>query len=146
MLVCDLLKTKPKELICTRPGVPILEAMELLIRHKISCLPVLDEGGLVVGIISDKDIFRRIFQDYRGFRDLTVRDLMSTNLIIGLPDDEISYIAAIMTNNRIRHVPILEGESLIGLLSVGDIVKTQMEDVRIENRYLWQYITGAYPG
>jgi len=63
-----------------------------------------------------------------------------------VPDDEVSYIAGVMTNNRIRHVPIVENKQLAGLVSVGDVVKTQMENIQIENRYLKQYIDGSYPG
>jgi CBS domain-containing protein len=146
MRVADLLRTKERDLITVAPSATIPEAMELLISNKVSCLPVLgEEDGLLVGIISDKDIFRRVHQDYRSFRDTCVKDLMTTELIVGLLEDEISYIAGIMTTNRIRHVPIVDGERLVGLVSVGDIVKTQMEDARIENRYLWQYINGTYP-
>jgi len=70
---------------------------------------------------------------------------MTSELLVGLPTDEISYIAAIMTNNRIRHIPIMDGKNLIGLLSVGDIVKTLMANIETENRYLRQYIDGTYP-
>ena len=71
---------------------------------------------------------------------------MSTNLIVGLPEDDVAYIAGVMTENRIRHVPIVDRDRIIGLLSVGDIVKTQIENIKVENRYLWQYIEGSYPG
>jgi predicted transcriptional regulator len=74
-----------------------------------------------------------------------VGDLMSTHLIVGLPDDEVGYLAGIMTNNRIRHIPIVEGHRLAGLISIGDVVKIKLEDIQIENRYLREYIQDAYP-
>ena len=123
----------------------IVDAINLLKERNIRRVPVMKDGRLA-GIISDKDIFRTLYERPEGIDGLTVGELMTVDLIIGVEDDEIGYIAGIMTNNRIRHVPIVEGERLVGLLSVGDIVKTQMSHMEIENRHLWQYINGSYPG
>ena len=146
MKAADILKTKQRNTIAATPGTGVMEAMRLLIDNKVSCLPIEDADGRLVGIISDKDIFHKVYQNPTGFGEVAVEDLMSTDLIVGLPDDEMSYIAGIMTNNRIRHVPIVDNDRIIGLISVGDVVKTQMEHVSIENRYLKQYIDGTYPG
>ena len=146
MKVRDILKGKARDTITVRPETKISEAMRLLIVNKISCLPVVNESTNLLGIISDKDIFNKIYDDPDNFRASTVIDLMSKDLIVGVPDDEVSYIAGVMTNNRIRHVPIVENKQLAGLVSVGDVVKTQMENIQIENRYLKQYIDGSYPG
>lgn len=145
MIVRDLLQSKQRDAITCAPSTTIIEAMELLINNRISCLPVLNEKDELVGILSDKDIFRCVHEDCDGFTDLTVGEIMTTEVIVGLETDDIGYIAGIMTNNRIRHVPIVENARLIGLLSTGDIVKTQMTHMYIENRYLWQYINGTYP-
>jgi CBS domain-containing protein len=146
MLVRDVLKSKSRELITVGKETSLKQAMERLIKHKISCLPVTDEDDKVVGIISDKDIFRRVYDTDCKFQTLTVGDCMTTEVIIGLPDDQLSYIAGVMTENRIRHVPVVDRSGIVGLISVGDIVKTQMENIKIENRYLKQYIEGSYPG
>jgi len=146
MKVRDILKGKAQETITARPETKISEAMRLLIVNKISCLPVVNESANLLGIISDKDIFNKIYDDPDNFRASTVIDLMSKDLIVGVLDDEVSYIAGVMTNNRIRHIPIVENKQLTGLVSVGDVVKTQMENIQIENRYLKQYIDGSYPG
>ncbi len=146
MRVRELLQTKKSRIITASPATPVRRAMALMVEHQISCLPVLDENDGLMGIISDKDIFRAVYERMLGFESLTVGNLMTTGLIVGCESDEISYIAGIMTNNRIRHVPIVDGDKLIGLVSVGDIVKTQMTHYEIENRYLWQYINGSYPG
>jgi len=71
---------------------------------------------------------------------------MSRDLIVGLPDDDISYISGVMTQNRSRHIPVVEKDKLIGLVSLGDIVKTQMDKIKIENRYLKDYVHSKYPG
>ncbi|UCC44510.1 MAG: CBS domain-containing protein [Candidatus Zixiibacteriota bacterium] len=146
MKVRDILKTKKRSTITAGPRTAVVDAMKLLIDNKVSCLPVEDADGHLVGIISDKDIFHKIYQNPTGFGEVAVGDLMTTDLIVGLPDDEMSYIAGVMTNNRIRHVPIVDNDRIIGLISVGDVAKTQMENIKIENRYLKQYIDGTYPG
>ena len=145
MLVKDLLRQKDRRLVTTTAATSLETAMGLLIDNRISCLPVLDNHRLI-GIVSDKDIFRVVYETKERYRNHKVADFMTTDLIVGVPEDTIGYIAGLMTQNRIRHIPILEGETLVGLLSVGDIVKTQMEDIRIENRYLKDYILGTYPG
>ena len=145
MLVKDILKCKQKELITALPATTIKQAMELLIDNRISSLPVVDENHKLVGIISDKDIFKKIYETEGDYRVFTVGQLMTTDLIVGLADDELPYIAGLMTNNRIRHIPIVEQDGIIGIISVGDIVKTQMEHIKIENRYLKQYLSNTYP-
>jgi CBS domain-containing protein len=142
MLVRTLLESKPREIITTRAETSIDEAMELLITHKISCLPVLDTDGNLSGIVSDKDIFKKIYETKGQYHSLTVGDVMTEALIVGLPSDDIAYIAGIMDKNWIRHVPIVDGDKLIGLVSQGDIITMQAEHHEIENRYLNLYIQG----
>ncbi len=146
MIAKTILSQKKRTMITVTPGTTIKEAMKLLVSNKISCLPVLDGEEKLVGIISDKDIFWKVYETDCQFQTLTVDECMSTDLIVGLPSDDLSYIAGVMTENKIRHVPIVESDRIVGLVSVGDIVKTQMEDIKIENRYLQQYINGSYPG
>jgi len=146
MLVSDILKSKDQVIITAGVDTSIKKAMELLLSNKISCLPVKADDGRLIGIISDKDIFRKVHETGGDFEGVVVSDCMTTNLIVGLVSDEVTYIAGVMTTNRIRHVPIVEKERIVGLVSVGDIVKTQIEKAQIENRYLKQYIEGNYPG
>lgn len=145
MLVQEILQGKPRAIVTSDPSMSIRRAMELLLQHHISCLPILSEKRELVGIVSDKDIFKLVFENPQAAFSATVGTIMTTNLLVGLPTDDLGYIAAIMTNNRVRHVPIMDGNQLIGLLSVGDIVKTQMAHYETENRYLRQYIDGTYP-
>ncbi len=146
MLVKEILNVKGGSLFTASSKTSVAEAMSLLIDNNISCLPVVNNENSLIGIISDKDIFRAVHKDPVNFGEIEVGKLMSTNVIVGLADDEVQYIAGMMTQNRIRHIPIVEEMKLIGLISVGDVVKTQLEDFRIENRYLKQYIDGNYPG
>jgi len=143
--VSDILKNK-RNIISIAPDVKVGEAMKMLIENKISCLPIVEEDVKLIGIISDKDIFMAAYRDHEGFAKANVSDLMTTELIVGVLDDNLDYISGVMTNNRIRHIPIMDNGKLAGLISVGDIVKASIISMEIENRYLKQYIDGSYPG
>lgn len=146
MKVKDVLKNKQREIITAETSTDILTAMQLLINNEVGCLPVLGYSGQLVGIISDKDIFKAIYENQDNFRSLTVGNLMTTDVLVGVPEDEIDYIGGVMTKNKIRHVPILEQGKLVGLISLGDIVMAQIKRMEIENRYLKLYMEGNYPG
>ena len=146
MLVRDLLRNKKRDVITVSSGTTISEAMDLLIAHQISCLPVIGRSGRLEGIVSDRDIFRAIHKNQRSFKILNVSNLMTTEVMIGVPDDDIGYIGSVMTQNRIRHVPIVEEDNLVGLVSLGDVVKAHIDEVEVENRYLKTYITGSFQG
>ncbi|UCD65068.1 MAG: CBS domain-containing protein [Candidatus Zixiibacteriota bacterium] len=144
MLVKNLLESKPRDVITTGPEVSIEDAMDLLIRKNIGCLPVINKAGELVGILSDKDIFKKCHETRGQYAALRVEDVMSTNLIVGLPDDDLSYIAGIMKKNWIRHVPIVDGDHIIGLVSQRDILKTTVKTTEVENRYMKMYLDGLH--
>lgn len=144
MLVRSLLESKPKEVVTVGPHTSIDDAMDLLIRKNIGCLPVLGDQKQLVGIISDKDIFKKIHQTKGDYHNLKVADIMTTDLIVGLPDDDVTYIAGIMKKNWIRHVPIVEENKVIGLVSQRDILKIMARTSDIENRYLKMYMDGLH--
>ena len=144
MLVKNLLESKPKEIVSAAPDTSVEDAMDVLIQKNIGCLPVLDDEGELVGIVSDKDIFRKIHETRGEYHALKVVDVMSTNLIVGLPDDDITYIAGIMRKNWIRHVPIVKEGEVIGLVSLRDILMTTSRTTDIENRYLKMYMDGLH--
>lgn len=144
MLVRNLLEQKARDVITAKPADSIDKAMDLLITHNIGCLPVVDDTGRLIGIISDKDIFHRIHQTKGEYHHLKVDDVMSRQLIVGLPDDELEYIAGIMDKNWIRHVPILSEEKIVGLVSQRDIIKMTARHTELENRYLNLYLEGLH--
>lgn len=145
MLVKDMIKTKNRDLITIGNSENVLTAMKQLIKNKVSCLPVVGENNKLLGIISDKDIFKAVYENQDNFIAFKTGDLMSTNLIVGVEDDDLNYISGLMTKNHIRHIPIVNREKLIGLISIGDVVKANQENIEIENRYLKLYIDGNYP-
>ena len=146
MLSREILEKKGLKLITTSPETGLKKAMEELLKNKISCLPVLGKDDQLIGIVSDKDIFAAIYKDAAVIEIGTVGEIMTENLIVGVADDNADYIAGLMTKNKIRHIPIVEKDKLIGLLSIGDIVKARLSNMEVENRYLKNYIDGTYPG
>lgn len=145
MLVKEILTQKTRDLITVEPQTTLKDAMKLLIDHKISCLLVTAEPKKLVGIISDKDIFKAVYENMSVIETETVEKFMETDVIVGLAEDNVNYIAGLMTINKVRHIPVIEGKDLVGLVSVGDVVKSHMTDIQVENRYLKIYISGDYP-
>ncbi|MBI3303580.1 MAG: CBS domain-containing protein [Deltaproteobacteria bacterium] len=140
MKIRDILRSKGTTVITIRPEATIHDAMTMLVNHRIGSLVVTGEQGKIVGIITERDILRECAARSERVKDTRVREVMTTNLIIGVPDDEVSYVMGIMTHNRIRHLPIIANERLEGMISIGDVVKAQLEETEFENRYLKDYI------
>ncbi len=142
MKVADLLKDKGKSVITITPDEPIFTAMGKLIENQIGSLVVIDAEKKLVGIISERDIMRAAYSDLEKLKSKKVSQLMSTNIIIGIPEDDVDYIMGIMTQNRIRHLPIVTKDGIVGIISIGDIVKYQLKEFQVKNRYLEEYMYG----
>ena len=112
MLVRDMLKKSPRDIITVDPKTGVRAAMETLISNKIGCLPVLDAKGNLVGILDDQDIFRAVYENQEEFEKFTAEDLMTSELIIGMPNDEMNYVAGLMAKNDIRYIPIMENRKV----------------------------------
>ncbi len=143
--VRDLLKEKDSKVICISQDRTIYEAIKTLMKHNIGAVLVLDKEERLIGIFTERDILKETVRRNDHIKRTRVRDVMTTDLIIGLPDDDVNYLMGIMTENKIRHIPILEDGKVCGIISIGDLVKTQLHDARYENRYLKDYIMGKYP-
>jgi CBS domain-containing protein len=142
MKVADLLKSKGQAVITVNTDEPVFQAMGKLIDNKIGALVVTDAENKIVGIISERDIIRAAYTDYGMLKSKKVSQLMSTNIIVAIPEDDIDYIMGIMTQNRIRHLPIVTKDGIVGIISIGDIVKYQLEETQVKNRYLEEYMYG----
>jgi len=119
------------------------QAMTILDKERIGALVVTGEKGEMAGILTERDILRLTYKHRGDIRNLLVKDHMSQNLIIGLPDDDLEYIAHLITQNRIRHIPVVDPQGkLCGIVSIGDIVKARLDEAEVEVRYLKEYITG----
>jgi uncharacterized protein len=142
MKIRDILRTKGHDVITIAPDQPVLAAVRVLSEHRIGALVVRSEGG-IDGIISERDVLNLAAGDPARLTDTPVADVMTSNVIVGVPEDDLDYVMSIMTNNRIRHLPVVEGERLAGLISIGDVVNAVRRSVEAENRHLKEYIQGV---
>ena len=146
MKVSDLLKSKGSGVYTIESHSAMNETLKYMLDNKVGSLVVIDSRHSPVGIITERDILRIVqTQPDDNWRKAAVRDFMTKDILIGVPTDEIDYIMALMTENRFRHVPIMSEGKLVGLISIGDIVKSMLKDIRAENRHLEDYIAGKYP-
>ena len=143
MLLKEILSNKGTKVWSVKANQTVREALEVLVNQKIGALLVFDEKGEIAGIISERDIMRECYHDSGGWQSAPVNKVMTKNIVIGTPDDPVDYIMGIMTHNRVRHIPVLEGKKLQGIISIGDVVKAQLKDSEYENRYLKEYLYGS---
>ncbi len=132
MKVAEILKQKGQDVISVRPTESIETLAHRLRLARIGAMVVLGEGGALDGIISERDIIHGIAEHGAHCLELTVADLMTQRVITCTPEDSVTRIARIMTESRIRHLPVVEGGSLVGVVSVGDVVKNRLEEMSLE--------------
>jgi CBS domain-containing protein len=143
MRVKDILARKGNAVYKIEPDKSVRECIQTLVEQKIGSLLVM-EGDRIVGIITERDILREAGMHAGRLDQRLVREAMTADLIVGVPEDEVNYVMGIMTKNRIRHLPILEGRDLRGMVSIGDVVWACLNEAEFENRNLKEYITGTY--
>jgi len=144
MKLKDILANKSKVVTINKEKT-VHEAISILCQNKIGALLVLDDKERLCGLISERDVLTESLNRDNLLRKTMVKNIMTAELIIGIPDDDVKYSMGIMTQNRIRHLPVIEEEKIVGIISIGDLVKAQLDQREYENRYLEQYMFGVTP-
>ncbi len=145
MKVKDILSVKGSRVVTTHQDNTVVEAMALFFANRIGSLLVVDKNDSILGILAPNDVLKAVQEDADNISKIKVSSIMTRDIIVATEDDNVDYIQAIMTENRIRHIPILEDQTLKGMISIGDVVKAQIKEKEVENRYLKDYIEGKYP-
>ncbi len=114
----------------------------MLASHRIGAAVVVDDGGGVVGIVSERDVVRGLQQDGRSVLDRPVESLMTRQVVTCKRDAAIEDLMTVMTQRRIRHVPVVDGDELVGIVSIGDVVKSRIGELESERDGLVAYIGG----
>jgi len=140
MKLAELIKGKQKEIVKIKVNSKIATAASTMTEAKIGALLVEDDTGEIVGILSERDIVRGMGPHGADLHDVEVSELMTRNLIRCSPNDTVNEAMAMMTDRRIRHLPVFEGEELVGFISIGDLVKCRIMEVQGEAEALRQYI------
>jgi CBS domain-containing protein len=141
MKIRDLLEKKGYEVVTIPPSFPLKDAMQLLVEHNIGSI-VIAEDRVVQGILTERDILRLAAKDPGAMGNYKVADIMTKDVIVGLPEDSLEYVMEIMTRNRIRHLPVVDEGWMEGILSIGDVVDALRSKTEAENRHMRDYILG----
>lgn len=139
--VKEILSGKSAEILSVTPETSVYEALDLMARTDISAVLVL-EGERLVGIFTERDYARKVALRGRNSKDTRIRDVMTQNLLTVSPTQDVDDVMAIMTENRFRHLPVVERGQLIGIVTIGDAVKAVMEEQRQTIAQLSSYISG----
>ena len=131
MQISNILATKGSTVVTVKPSQTIREAIALLVKHRIGALVVVDDAGKVVGLVSERDFVREAARNEALFRE-PVSAIMTTDVIVASPGDDIQSVEQTMTVKRFRHLPILDEGELIGIVSIGDVVKAQLDQYQGE--------------
>lgn len=140
MAVRDLLRKKPPQVITIGSNATVGSAARLLLEHRIGGLPVLTDHGRLLGFISERDVVRAVDQSPGGVHPLPVHAIMRNPPPICAAGDSLQQAMTRMTRDRLRHLVVLEGEELLGVISVGDLVKDRLEQLETEAAVLRDYV------
>ena len=125
------------------PSFPLEDAIKLLVEHNIGSL-VVAQKAVVMGILTERDILRLASEGCARMERMKVEEVMTRDVIVGLPDDSLDYVMEIMTRNRIRHLPVVDDGWMQGIVSIGDVISALGKNVAVENRYMRDYIQGKF--
>ncbi len=136
MKIRDFLKINDRPVITIGPSETISAAMQKLIENHIGALPVVNDKGELVGIICEKDLLKECFHNSSAVGITNVRDVMIQRVVVGTPDDDLYYVTTVMRQNRIRHLPIVVGQKLEGIISMRDNCDLQLNECKAQTRYI----------
>lgn len=139
--VAEILAEKGRGLLKIEADASILEAVEQMVEANVGSLLV-TESGEVAGIVTERDYLRRVVVEGRTDRETPVREIMSSPLIVVTPQTSVDECMALMTNRRIRHLPVVDAGKVAGIVSIGDVVKFQSRQQSFEIQFLHDYIAG----
>lgn len=139
--VADILESKGHNVWSVKPTDTVLEALRVMAEHDIGAVAVVD-GERLVGIFTERDYARKVFLIGRSSRDSAVKDIMVPKVIYVTREQFVDDCMALMTEHRLRHLPVLEDARMIGMISIGDLVKATIEHHEFTIRQLHSYVTG----
>jgi CBS domain-containing protein len=143
MTVAQLLRGKPMRLITIPAHETLAKASQILARERIGAIVVTAPGGDLAGIFSERDLVRAVAKNGAAALDSKVSDAMTADVICCGPGDTVDEVMSLMTAKRFRHLPVKEAGKMIGMISIGDVVKAKVEDAERESADLRAYIAGT---
>jgi CBS domain-containing protein len=143
MQVRDVLKSKGGRVISIESNATVAEAIARLVQNNIGSLPVVDADGRLAGIFSERDVLRGIHNRGEGYGSLKIADVMTRNPVTCALEDDVNEVMGKMSERHIAKVPVLSDAKLVGIVSVGDVIKVMYDRLHSENEHLMTYIHGS---
>ena len=143
MFVSDILSLKGGLVYTITPGTSVGQISQQLSTRRIGSVLVLDVEGAVAGIVSERDLVREFARHGAAALELEARNVMTRDVVTCDPDDSIDHVMQLMTRGRFRHLPVVRRGELLGLVSIGDVVKARLEEARHETEALRAYIVAG---
>ena len=140
----DFLRTRGRPVITIGPNDSVETAIKKLVDNDIGALPVCDAKGTMLGIVSERDLLKECASRARSLGSTKIKDIMVTDVVIGVLDDDLDYVMDIMTQRGFRHLPIMEGPELRSMISIRDVVDELLRQSKAHVRFLSDYISGGY--
>ncbi len=141
--IASVLKNKGARIWSIDPEATIYDAIALMAEKSIGALVVVSEGRLV-GIISERDYARKVILQGRSSKDTHVREIMTSSVITVSPEQTVDECMRIITDNRVRHLPVMRGDDVMGVISIGDLVRATIAEQAATIDHLHSYIAGKY--
>ncbi len=145
MKVKDILAEKGTRVVTIHEDNLLVDVIALFFANRIGSLVVVDKYDKILGIVAPNDVLRMVQKNPESIASVSVREVMTTDVIVATLDHDVDLLMAIMTENRIRHIPIIQEGKLAGLVSIGDVVKALLTKQDVEIRHLKDYIQDKYP-
>ncbi len=141
MRIHDILAAKPQHAVITvAPGATVRELVDLLNEHNVGALVVSSDGSAVEGIVSERDVVRHLLRNAE-ILDALVSDIMTAAVHTATREDRLDDMMSLMTEHRVRHIPVIEDDVLVGIVSIGDVVKHKIQALELERDQLDSYIS-----
>lgn len=140
--IAEILRRKGPDVLKIEASSTVFDAIKKIVEHNVGSILV-TRGGDVIGIMTERDYLRKIAIFGRTSHDTLVEQIMTTPLVYVTPETTIEESMAIMTDRRIRHLPVVENDEVIGVVSIGDLVKFQTQEQSFQIKYLTEYISGG---
>ncbi|MFD6159713.1 CBS domain-containing protein [Nocardia sp. NPDC060256] len=144
MRIAEILRRKGSDVATIAPDTTIRSLLATLAEHNIGAVVVSRDGEGIVGIISERDVVRNLHARGAELLDTPVSEIMTTDVRTCAPDDEVDGLRNTMTEHRIRHLPVVDQSRLIGIVSIGDVVKSAISELATEKQHLVEYLQGKY--
>ena len=141
-LVKHLLDAKGREIISAAPGLSVLDAIKIMADKRVGALVVIQDGGLL-GIVTERDYARKVIIKGRSSESTRVDEIMTSYVQTTTPDQTVQQCMSLMSEGRFRHLPVIEDDAVVGIISIGDLVQAIIADQKEEIEQLEHYITGG---